>query len=392
MEMIMKSNIYGEQTTAAARATRRLALVLMAAVATLACMSSPARDGDNGGTDDYLQTNLVSDQPGVAMLQDTNLVNAWGLSSSASSPIWISDNGSGLATLYAVTNDAAGMVHVVKQGLEVTIPGDGTPTGQAFNSTTGFHTNLFLFVSEDGTISGWRGSLGTKAEVLIPADTNNVYKGMTLSSNSTGIVLLAANFRHGSIDEYDGNLVLKGQFKDNNAPAGYAPFNVLALEGIVYVTFAKQDPTKHDDVAGPGNGLVDVFDPVTTMFRRLVTGKDAGGKLKEINSPWGVAIAPNTFGRHADQLLIGNFGSGTIMAFEADGDFQGLLEDANNKEKPLVIDGLWGLKFGNSGRGGVLGTLYFTAGPDGESHGLFGAIDTAPEEVRHGQGHGQDHK
>jgi uncharacterized protein (TIGR03118 family) len=393
--MIMRSNINREQTTAAAPTAPRSTLVLMAALVTFACVSSPARDGHGGannGTDDYVQTNLVSDQPGVAMLQDTNLVNAWGMSFSSSSPFWISDNGSGLSTLYAVTNDSSGMAHVVRQGLQVTIPGNGTPTGQAFNSTREFHTNLFLFVSEDGTISGWRGSLGTAAEVLVPGSDTNVYKGMTLVSNGPALVLLAANFRQGTIDEYDGNLNLLGSFKDPKAPAGYAPFNVANLDGMVFVAFAKQDPDKHDDVAGPGNGLVDVFDVQTHVFHRLVTGKNAGGKLKEINSPWGLAIAPSTFGRHGGQLLVGNFGSGTIMAFEPDGDFDGLLEDANSHEKPLVIDGLWGLAFGNGGRAGVPTTLYFTAGPGGESHGLFGQINTAPEEVRHGNGQGEDHK
>ena len=190
----------------------------------------------------------------------------------------------------------------------------------------------------------------------------------------------------------DRNLNLIGQFKDFKAPARYAPFNVQILDGVIFVTFAKQDDAKHDDVAGKGHGLIDVFYPKAGTFHRLVTGKDAGGKLKEINSPWGLAISPSTFGRHADQLLVGNFGSGTIMSFEADGDFQGLLEDANSKEKPLVIDGLWGLMFGNDGRGGRSSTLYFSAGPDGESHGLFGAIDVAPDEPRHGKGQGQDHK
>ena len=195
----MKRIICEEGTTTATSAVRRLSLCVTAAMVTLACLSAAA---DNMGSDDYVQTNLVSDQPGVALLTDTNLVNAWGMSFSSTSPFWVSDNGSGLATLYAVTY-SSGVVSVAKQGLEVTIPGDGTPTGQAFNSSvTGFRTNVFLFVSEDGTISGWRPALGTAAEVLVPADTKNVYKGMTLASNSTDVVLLAANFRHGTVDEY----------------------------------------------------------------------------------------------------------------------------------------------------------------------------------------------
>jgi uncharacterized protein (TIGR03118 family) len=391
MEVIMKNNSYAEQMRAAS-AVRRLALVLTAAAVTLACASTRARDAQNG-TDNYVKTNLVSDQPGIALLQDTDLVNAWGISFSSASPFWISANGSGLSAVYAVTYDAAGVVSVAKQGIHPAIPGEGSVTGQAFNSAgaAAFNGDTFLFVSEDGTISGWRNALGGSAEVLVPASEDNVYKGMTLAVDG-GPVLLAANFRAGTVDEYGGNLHLLGQFKDPNAPAGYAPFNVQTLDGVVFVTFAKQDADAKDDVAGRGHGLIDVFNPLTHTFYRLVTGKDAGGKLKEIDSPWGLVIAPNTFGRHAGQLLVGNFGSGTIMTFEANGEFKGLLEDADNKEKPMMIDGLWALAFGNGGRAGRPGTLYFTAGPGGESHGLFGAIDPAPEEVQHGRGHGQDHK
>lgn len=383
----MKRSIFGMGTSGKPAISRRslltAAMITLAGTTVLAKPGPPAPKPGLPATDDYTRTNLVSDEPGMALLTDTNLVNAWGISFSSSSPFWVSDNGSGLATVYSVTYDTNGVVSVVKAGLQVTIPGDGTPTGQAFNTTTRFHTNVFLFVSEDGTISGWRPALGMTAEVLVPGISNNVYKGMTLTTNGSGPVLLAANFRNGTVDEYDGDLNLLGQFADNRAPAGYAPFNVQSLEGIVYVTFAKQDAAKHDDVAGRGHGLIDVFNPSTGKFRRFATGSAAWGFLPEINSPWGLAIAPSTFGRHADQLLVGNFGSGTIMAFEANGDFKGLLEDANTRERPMVIDGLWGLAFGNGGKAGRPSTLYFSAGPDGESHGLFGAIDPAPEEIHH---------
>jgi uncharacterized protein (TIGR03118 family) len=383
----MTFNISKQRMTTATPAARYLGLFATAALVTLVSMPSPAWAGHDG-SDDYQQVNLVSDQPGVAMLQDTNLVNAWGMSFSATSPFWISDNGSGLATLYAVTYDTNGAVHVAKQGLEVAIPGEGNPTGQAFNSTTSFHTNVFLFVSEDGTISGWRGALSNAAEVLVTR-TNAVYKGLTVSSNASGPVLLAANFSEGTVDEYDGNLNLVRQLADSTVPAGYAPFNVRSFESMVFVTFAKQDAAKHDDDPGKGHGLIDVLNPQTGVFHRFATGSDAHGKLREINSPWGLAIAPSTFGKHADQLLVGNFGSGTIMAFEADGKFKGLLEGPG--ERPLVIDGLWGLAFGNGGRAGRPSTLYFTAGPDGESHGLFGSIDPATEESDDGQGNGNGH-
>ena len=328
----------------------------------------------------YRQVNLVSDLPGVAILQDTNLVNAWGISFGAATPFWVSDNGTGLSTLYAVTNDASGTTHVDKQGLQVSIPGAGTVTGQVFNNVGGFNGDLFLFVSEDGTISGWRGALGTTAETLVPANANNVYKGVTLATTSNGPVLLAANFKNGTVDVYGTNAALIGQFMDSKAPAGFAPFGIQAINNLVFVTFAKQDADKKDDVAGRGNGLIDVFNQNTGKFHRFATGSSAGGKLKEMNSPWGIALAPKSFVKGGAQLLVGNFGSGTIMSFNSDGDFRGLLQPEHGSA--IVIDGLWALTFGNGTRAGDTAKLYFSAGPAGESHGLFGSL----EAVQHGHG------
>jgi uncharacterized protein (TIGR03118 family) len=318
----------------------------------------------------YVQNNLVSDLPGVALLQDTNLVNAWGMSFSPGTPFWISDNGTGKATLYTVTNDASGQEVVVKNPLEVTIPGEGNPTGQVFNNTTGFHGDLFLFVSEDGTLSGWRPALGATAEVL----TNRagaVYKGTTLATLAGAPVLLAANFAEAKVDVFDTNANLVAQISDADAPAGFAPFNVQNIQGMVFVTFALQDDARHDDVAGRGHGLIDVLDTETGQLHRFATGSAAGGKVKEMDSPWGLALAPSTFGRHSGELLVGNFGSGTIMSFDAGGEFQGLLKGEHGR---LVIQGLWALAFGNGTRAGDTDTLFFTAGPDDESHGLFGSI------------------
>jgi len=322
----------------------------------------------------YEQVNLVSDRPGVALLQDTNLVNAWGVSFSSASPFWISDNGTGKSTLYSVTNDSLGAPHISKLGLVVTIPGEGNPTGQVFNNVGGFNGDVFLFVSEDGTISGWRNALGTTAEVLT-VRTGAVYKGVALANSSNGPLLLAANFSEGTLDAYSTNSTLVRQFSDPLTPTGYAPFNVQSVGGMIFVTFAKQDADKEDDVQGRGHGFIDSFDPKTGTFHRFATGSDAGGKLKDINSPWGVALAPSTFGKHPNQLLVGNFGSGTIMTFDPDGKFRGLLQDKEGE--PIVIEGLWALKFGNGGQAGVPDTLYFTAGPDDESHGLFGGLSAA---------------
>jgi uncharacterized protein (TIGR03118 family) len=378
----MKTYIRTETMTRAGRRSLPGKQVLLASlIGAAACLCAPMRAAADH--DHYQQLNLVSDLPGVAILQDTNLVNSWGISHSSSSPFWISDNGSGLATLYAVTNDSQGILHVSKVGLEVKIPGDGTATGQFFNTlnaSSAFNGDLFIFVNEDGTISGWRPALGTAAQVLVPGTTNNVYKGTTLVTNSSvGPVLLAANFRAGTVDVYGTNSTLINQLSDASAPAGYAPHNVQLIGDLVFVMYAKQDEFKHDPVPGKGNGLIDVLDPMTWMFHRFATGKDAGGKLKQINAPWGVALAPSSFGAHGDQLLVGNFGSGTIMVFDEHGNFKDFIEGAH--EKPIVIDGLWALSFGNGGSAGTPDELFFTAGPNGESDGLFGRI--TPLEKKH---------
>jgi uncharacterized protein (TIGR03118 family) len=386
-------------------ALRRLNwLVLTSTLIALAVSSTWARDLRSRlrGANNYQQTNLVSDLPGIAAIQDVNLVNAWGISFGPTGPFWVSATERGRSMVYTVTNDSAGVTHVVKQPLEVTIPGEGNVTGQVFNNTTGFNGNLFIFVSEDGTISGWRPSLGTVAETLTNR-TGAVYKGVTVIVTAHGPLLLAANFSEATLDAYDTNLVLLGQFSDRRAPAGYAPFNVQRVAGHIFVTFAKQDADKEDDVPGRGHGLIDVFDWRTGHFHRFATGSDAGGQLRALNSPWGVALAPRNFGRHGDELLVGNFGSGTIMTFEADGDFKGFLLGID--DHPIVIDGLWALTFGNGANAGEAGTLYFTAGPEDESHGLFGSLE--PVRLHHrgpnpngnddddedgdGPGHGRHH-
>ncbi len=339
---------------------------LSTAFLAITCISALADDGR------YHQVNLVSDQAGDALLQDSDLVNAWGISFSPTSPFWVSDNGTGVTTLYSVTNNSSGAMQVVKEGLVVTIPGEGNPTGQLFNNLGGFNGDIFIFASEDGTISGWRPALGIQAEVLANR-AGAVYKGITLANTEDGPVLLAANFSEGTVDVYGTNLTLTAQLSDPHTPAGYAPFNVQAVAGMIFVTFAKQDAAKEDDVAGAGHGLIDILNPETGVFHRFAAGSKAGGRIHEFNSPWGIAVAPKSFGKHGDELLVGNFGSGTIMAFEANGKFRGLLKGPRGRA--LTIPGLWGLSFGNGGRAGGTNTLFFTSGPDDESHGLFGGIE-----------------
>lgn len=316
----------------------------------------------------FMQTNLASDVPGLAKFTDPDLVNAWGMGASGGSPVWIGTNGTGLSVLYT----GAG----VKQGLVVSIPGDGSVTGVTFSGVAGaFNGDAFLFDSEDGTVSGWRGALGTAAETLIPGSAANVYKGITDAIVGGNEYAYLANFRAGTVDVLKGSAAapdLTGKFTDPNLPAGYAPFDVQVLGNVLYVTYAVQDAAKHDDVAGAGNGIVDAFDLQGNILQRLVSN---GGVL---NSPWGLALAPAGFGDVGGDLLVGNFGDGAIHAYNpTTGALVQTLSDASGN--PLAIDGLWALRFGNGGSFGSTNTLFFTAGPNGESHGLFGALNEAPE-------------
>ena len=362
-------------------------MLLSAALAAAACLPSVATAEQDQSESHYRQINLVSDISGIAQVQDTNLVNAWGISFHPTFPFWTSDNGTGVTTLYAVTNDAFGIAHArivpsAAIGIPgtgpavVPIPGDGAVTGQVANNTANFNGDIFLFVTEGGTIAGWRP--GMPAAEILASRPSAVYKGVTLATVGTNTVLLAANFREGTVDMYDGNSQLVQQFSDRHAPAGYAPFNVQNLNGINFVTFAKQDADKKDDVPGRGRGLIDVLDVERGRFHRFASGSRAGGQISQMNSPWGLAVAPNTFGAHANQLLVGNFGSGTIMTFDHQGHFHGLLK--GTEECPVTIDGLWGLTFGvDGGVSGVSTDLYFTAGPNNESHGLFGVLQVLNE-------------
>jgi uncharacterized protein (TIGR03118 family) len=376
---------------ATARRRGLLALVSAAAMAGLVGATTPvaAASPPAHHATGFRQVNLVSDQPGVAPLTDPDLVNAWGLSASPGtdaapgSPLWVSDNGTDKATLYA----GASATTVTKAALVVDVS-SGAPTGQVFNTdATGFVVRddagrsgaaRFIFVSESGGIDGWNPAVGasspgttsTVTEVAVRNGANAVYKGLAIATASDGhTYLYAANFRSGRVEAYDDTFtpveLPGGLFVDPRIPAGYAPFNVQELAGKLYVTYAKQDATLRDDVAGQGNGFVDVFSTDGAFVRRLVTH----GVL---NSPWGLALAPAGFGRLDGALLVGNFGNGRINAFNArTGAYLGQLRQPGGK--PIAIDGLWALRFGN-GNAAKTTELLFSAGPDGESHGLLGKI------------------
>jgi uncharacterized protein (TIGR03118 family) len=320
--------------------------------------------------------NLVTDDQTVnpAQIADPALVNPWGVSYFPTGPFWVSDNGSHVSTLYQV-NPATNVTN--KQGLTVTIPGEGSVTGQVFNGGSQFNGNPFLFVSEDGTISGWRNSLGTNAETLVAL--NGIYKGVTLSTINQNSYLYAANFRNGTVDVVKGaasapNLSGTGNFTDpdpNHDLTGFAPFNVQNIGDQIYVTYAKQDAAHEDDVAGAGNGVINKFDLQGNFLGRFATG----GAL---NSPWGMVIAPSSFGAIAGDLLVGNFGDGKINVFDPKtGQFIGTLTKGDGSD--VEIEGLWALIRGNGGSAGSDQNIFFSAGPGDESHGLFGVLSAVPE-------------
>ncbi|GCE06623.1 hypothetical protein KDAU_39520 [Dictyobacter aurantiacus] len=334
----------------------------------------------------YQQTNLVSDIAGVARFLDPNLVNSWGISHGPIGPWIVSDNGTGVATSYL----GNGKAFPVGNPLVIKIPPPNgspigttaTPTGNVFNNTNDFvisangksRPSKFIFATEDGTISGWNPQVDpTNAILKVDNSPGAVYKGLAIGHTSSGNFLYAANFRSGNVDMFDGNFNLVHSFTDSQLAADcplsnqcFAPFGIQNINGKIFVSFALQDAAKHDDVAGPGNGFVDVFNTDGMFLRRLISD----GVL---NSPWGMTLAPKDFGPFSNDLLVGNFGDGHINAFNPrTGTFLGPL---NNKfGAPIVINGLWGLAFGNGALAGPRNTLFFAAGIADEAHGLFGAI------------------
>ncbi len=340
----------------------------------------------------YEQTNLVSDLKGVSRSQDLNLVNSWGITFGPDTPFWIADNGTGLATTYRENGQ---IEHTV---VTIPLPAGSTsttaaPTGIVFNSTNDFIVSKngnsgpakFIFATEDGTISGWNPNVDPMHALLVvdrsntPPGTNTgaVYKGLASGSNGGHNRLFAANFRAGVVDVFDAKFQFLDSFTDPNVPQGFAPFGIRNIGGLLYVTFAKQDEAKHDDVAGPGNGFVDTFNTNGVLVKRLIS-------QGVLNSPWGLALAPSNFGRFSNDLLVGNFGDSTINAFNPlSGEFLGTIKDKNGN--PLGVSGgnggnqpgskgLWGLTFGNGTQAGDRNTLFFTSGINDEKDGLFASI------------------
>lgn len=358
------------------RLTSAVALTAATAAATVALISVGPAQAHSGRpahrpapAGNVTRTDLVSDQPGKAQLTDPNLVNAWGLSRGPNTPLWVSNAGTGTSTLYsgAVNGSPAAASPLV-----VKVPG-GPVTGQTFNSSTGFAVPgtttpaSFLFATVGGTISAWNGAAGTQA-VQAAAVPGAAYTGLTLSASPFGPLLLAADFHDNRVDVFNSafqRLDVAGLFRDPSLPRGYAPFNVQVLGDTVYVTYAQQDAAKQLDVPGPGHGFVDKFTAYGTFAGRVASRGD-------LDSPWGLVIAPANFGRFSGDLLVGNFGDGTIHAYDpADGRFRGTLTDSQGRT--VRIDKLWGLITGDAVAGGP-DSIWFSAGPGDEKHGLLGTL------------------
>jgi uncharacterized protein (TIGR03118 family) len=334
----------------------------------------------------FAQTNLVSDGFVPAMTIDPNLINPWGIAHSATSPFWVSDNGMGVTTVYTGTGAKINVGGLDSIAIAAP-PGQTTPAsptgdvfniaGKGFNITSDGHTgsSVFLFATEDGTISGWNPNVDAASSVLAVDNSQGgngaVYKGLTMAQTDDGTFLYAANFRNGTVDVFNSHFKQVNSFTDPNLPAGFAPFNVQVLDGHLFVTFALQNDAKHDDVAGAGNGFVDEFDLEGHMLQRVASG----GTL---NSPWGLAIAPSGFGEFANDLLVGNFGDGRINVFNPKNDqFLGQLDGASGA--PISIGDLWALVPGTGAAGSDPNKIYFTAGVQNEAHGLFGSLSAIPD-------------
>ena len=322
----------------------------------------------SGRADTYSWTNFQSDIAGVAQHVDPNLVNPWGMSVSPSGTIWVSDNGTGVSSLYHQDGTAASLV--------VTIPSAarnrdvGNPTGQVFNGTDFFQVTKngtsaparFIFVSEDGSISGWNPTVDpTNAIIAVDNGTNRgvnraIYKGATLGEANDHNFLYVTDFHNGKVATFDENFqqVTPNGFTDPNLPAGYGPFGIRNFNGEIFVTYAKQDPKREDDVACPGCGFINVFDTSGNFLRRLVSNGN-------LNAPWGLTVVE-------DELWVGNFGDGLINVYDPTTPETFIETLMRLDGTPLQFDGLWDLLPAQAGG------VFFAAGIADEEHGLFGII------------------
>ena len=361
-----------------------LAVVLLIAI--LAAIGAATGRAGEEQNNLYLVHNLVSDQPGIADFTDPNLVNAWGLTRLAGSPWWVANNETSTSTLYR------------GNGTPVTIPGSSppqqlvvqvhdAPTGVVGNGGSGFVLGAgparFIFVTENSQVEAWNGGAAATVVKTVP---NAIFKGVTIAGNR----LYATDFHQNQVDVFDSNfnrITVPGGFADPLIPDGFAPFGIQNVEGRIFVTYAKQDEDAEDELHGVGLGFVDMFDTDGNLLGHV-------GIRGRLNAPWGITRAPSSgFGKFSGDLLVGNFGDGRIFGFRPFGScaFEtGPKPNPHGSSRPcfisdgplygstghpISIDGLWGIGFGaGNTASGPVDTLYFAAGPDDESHGLFGTV------------------
>ena len=326
----------------------------------------------------FTMTNLTSDGAVTAAFTDPNMKNPWGISYAPGGPFWVSDNNAGLTTLYDGTGKPQSLVVTIPSA-----PGDkqlGSPTGQVFNpSSTDFMISAggksgaanFIFDTEDGTISAWSFSVNPSTAIVVVdnSSTAAVYKGLAYYTDASGAnYLLATNFRAGMVEVYDSTFTKVAAWRDPTMSKFYSPYNVAVLNGNIFVTYARVNAKRHDSLSGPGRGALE-----EVTFSGQVLVRAFHGQL---NAPWGLALAPKSFGQYAGDILVGNFGSGWITAFTPALAPRGLLKAAGGGL--VFADGLWGLIPGNGGSGGSADDIYFTAGTNNEKDGLFGSLSYNP--------------
>jgi uncharacterized protein (TIGR03118 family) len=382
-------------------------LSTVCALAVVACGGG----GGGGGTAGVQQTvNQFADQALVvdnmevvatAVAVDANLKNPWGIAIATGLPFWIADNNSNVATLYSGTGQVQTQAVTGSATTGISIPASAAgvpanPTGQVYNATgdfmimtsNGFETALFMFSGEGGTIAAWAQTSGATALTLFDDGVVNgpehaVYKGLALGSVSGANYLYATDLHNNKVDVFDTNFAkpaaMQGKFVDPGLPAGFAPFGITAVNGQLFVTFAMQDAAKHDEMTGAGLGYIDIFD----MSGNFVSRFASGGPL---NAPWGIAVAPAGFANLQGQVLVGNFGDGTINAFMPNGTSLATATGplTNGAGQPLAFAGLWSLVFGNGDSDKPVDTLFYTAGFADQTDGVFGAITVSTSMVATG--------
>jgi len=342
----------------------------------------------------YVQTNLVSDLPNIARFQDPNLVNSWGLTHGPNTPWFVADNGTGLATTYNGRGRPLSIIITIPPPAGSPAGTKAAPTGIVFNNVNSKNPDdfvisangkqgpaVFMFATEDGTISGWNPAVDPTHAILAvdrsKVDAGAVYKGLAIGQSDRHDFIYATNFRFGTVEMFDAQFHLVKSFTDPMLSADcpfpgqcFAPFGIRNINGKLFVTYALQKVGKHDDQAGPGNGFVDVFDTQGNLLSRFAS-------QGTLNSPWGLTLTPNNFGPFSNDLLVGNFGDGRINVFSRNGEFLGQLPD--QKGAPIIINGLWGLDFGNGRQAGERDELFFASGLNDEANGLFGKIQFVTE-------------